>query len=455
MGIGGKDTGGEETSHADGSVGFHQNETARPRAGTAALSYPMHVAVIGGGAIGLLAAYHLQKRGAEVTLLDRATAGNGCSSGNAGWITPSIAVPVPSPEVRATSLRWLLQPESPLYIKPSAIPSLAQWLWRFWRHCNPVDFDRGTRALAALGADTLDQFDRLESESLAFEQHRDGLLMVFAKQSSMDSELALLERAGYGPLEILEADRVRELEPAFQGACIGGVHVRPERHLRPELLCRQVAARLRERGVEILENLEVFGFDLDGKRVRGLRTERGAVEADAYLIATGAEAARLVGQCGTRLPIQAGKGYSLTVEEPASRINYPLYLAEAKIGVAPFYGAIRIAGTMELSGINSKMDPRRIAALRRSAEREVPGIFQGARVTEWVGMRPLTPDGLPVIGRLPERDNVFIAGGHQMMGVFLAPSTGRVVAELILNGRSPVDLDPFAPDRFLVRRPAP
>ncbi|MFQ5528310.1 MAG: NAD(P)/FAD-dependent oxidoreductase [Thermoanaerobaculia bacterium] len=412
----------------------------------------MHVAVIGAGAIGLLTAYHLRKRGAEVTLLDRAKVGEACSSGNAGWITPAIAVPVPSPEVRTTSLRWLLQPGSPLYIKPTAIPAMVPWLWRFWRHCNTEDFERGTRALAALGADTLDQFDRLEADGLSFEQHRDGLLMVFGKQSSMDGERALLERTGYGPFETLSPDAIRKLEPALRGPYVGGILVKPERHLRPELLCRAVAGSLAGNRTAIVENAEAFGFEFRGRRASRLATRQGPVVADAYVIATGAEASRLARQCGTRLPIQAGKGYSLTVEDPATRIHHPLYLAEAKIGVAPFESAVRVAGTMELSGINSRLDPRRIASLRRAAETEVPGICDGSRVREWVGMRPLTPDGLPVIGRLPEQDNVFIAGGHQMMGIFLAPSTGRVIAELIVDGESSVDLEPFAPNRFRKQR---
>ena len=255
----------------------------------------MHVAVIGAGAIGLLTAYHLRKRGVEVTLLDRGRPGEACSSGNAGWITPSIAVPVPSPEVRAASLRWLLRPESPLYLKPSAIPALAPWLWRFWRHCNDRDFESGTHALAALGADTLEQFDRLEADGLSFEQHRDGLLMVFGKEVSMEHELALLESSGYGPLERLTPEEVREREPALAGPCVAAVLVEPERHLRPELLCSELVRHLLELDVAVIENAEAFGFELADGAARRLATRQGSVTADAYVIATGAEASRLAG----------------------------------------------------------------------------------------------------------------------------------------------------------------
>ncbi len=328
------------------------------------------------------------------------------------------------------------------------MPRLAPWLARFWRHCNRTDFERGSRALAALGADTLDQFDRLEADGLSFEQHRDGLLMVFREQKTMDAELALLEKAEYGPLRVLTSKGIRDREPALRLLHAGGIHVQPERHLRPELLASELARYLGEAEVDIIEGCEVTGFAFAGKGARGLLTDRGSIEADAFVVATGAEAASLAGRCGARLPIQAGKGYSVTVDRPLTRVNTPLYLGEAMIGVAPFDGALRVAGTMELSGLNLKLDPKRIAALRRAAEGEVPGIFEGGEVKEWVGMRPLTPDGLPVIGRLPRQDNIYIASGHQMMGVLLAPSTGKVVTELILDGRASVDLEPFAPDRF-------
>ncbi len=408
----------------------------------------MRVAIVGGGLIGMFAAYHLSKRGIEVVVLERHRTGAGCSAGNAGWITPSIAVPVPAPHLRTTSLRWLLLPDSPLYIKPSALPRLAPWLWKFWRHCNAESFEHGCRALAELGADTMHQFDELESEGLRFEQQRAGLLMVFAKQAAMDAELKRLDGAGFEPLLRLTPEELRAKEPALEGRYAGAIHVPSERHLRPETLCAQIATRIRDAGVEIREGVEVHDFSFDGAHARSLDTSSGTIHADRFVIATGAEAGRLSRRCGSKLPIQAGKGYSVTVDNPTTAIGTPIYLDETKVGLAPYKGALRVAGTMELSGINLRLDRRRIAAFRRSVERDIPGIFDGDKVREWVGMRPLTPDGLPVIGRLPKTDNVFIANGHQMVGVKFAPSTGRVLSELIVDGTSSVDLEPFAPDRF-------
>jgi len=408
----------------------------------------MRVVVIGGGVIGLLAAHYLRKSGAEVTVLERGRAGAACSSGNAGWITPSIALPLPAPGLRLQSLGWMLRADSPLYIKPTAVPHLLGFLMRFWKYCNVRHFQAGTEAFAGLGADSIALYDELEADGLSFESHNDGLLMVFRETATLEEEKRLLDGLKYGPIRVLGADEVHELEPALAPDIVAGLHVLPERTVRPEAVCASVAEHLRVRGVRIEEDCEVGSFQFEGARARAVDIGGTQVEADAFLIATGAEAARLAGQCGSRLPLQAGKGYSITVSEPEVAVRHPLYLGEAKAGITPFDGALRIAGTMELSGINLDLDPRRIAALARAAEREVPGSTAGSASVEWVGMRPITPDGVPILGALPTCHNVFAATGHQMLGLTLAPSTGKVMAELILEGHTELDLAPFDPGRF-------
>ena len=398
--------------------------------------------------IGLLAAHYLRKRGAEVTVLERGRPGAACSAGNAGWITPSIAVPLPAPGLLAESLRWMLRADSPLYIKPSAAPRMLGFLLRFWKHCNARDFNAGAMALSTLAADTMTLYDELAAEGVAFESHSDGLLMVFRRAEGLAAEKALIERLGYGPLRELDADEVHALEPALAPGLVGGLHVPPERTVRPEQLCAGAAEHLRRHGVAIEEGHGVGSFHLEGGRARAVDVAGSQVEADAFLIATGAEAAGLAGQCGCLLQLQAGKGYSLTLNEPEVTVRYPLYLGEAKIAVTPFEGVLRVAGTMELSGINLEPDPRRLAALARAAEREVPGVTAGGGAVEWVGMRPITPDGLPILGALPTCGNVFVATGHQMLGVTLAPSSGRAMAELIVDGRTEMDLTAFDPGRF-------
>jgi D-amino-acid dehydrogenase len=408
----------------------------------------MRVAVVGGGIIGLLASYHLARKGAEVTLVERGRLGAACSSGNAGWITPSISLPLPAPGLRSKSLRWMLRSDSPLYIKPSAVPRMWPFLSRFWAHCNEADFERGGRAMAALGAETMALYDELEADGIGFEWHGDGLLMVFRSQAEMAAQRRQLDRFGHGPYELLSPDQVLEREPALAPRVAGGIHVPPERSVRPEAICAATAGWLRERGVDLLENTTVLGLAMESGRCRAARTPAGDITADLFLVATGAEASALSRACGVSLPLQAGKGYSVTVTHPRVAVRHPLYLVSAKIGVTPFDDAIRVAGTMELSGINLDLDPKRLAALERAASAEVPGVLEGESATTWVGMRPITPDGLPILGRLGSVANLFVATGHQMMGVTLAPATGKAMAELMLEGSASVDLEPFSASRF-------
>lgn len=225
-------------------------------------------------------------------------------------------------------------------------------------------------------------------------------------------------------------------------------------HVRPETLTTGIAAHLEARGVELRLDFPVESLRFDraegARRVRELAGPQGTVEADDFVLATGAELGRLVRQCGLKIPIQAGKGYSVTVEEPRLEIRRPLHFAEAKLAVSPFEGGHRVAGTLELSGINTRLDRRRLAGVERAAERELPGVLDGTQRKEWVGMRPLTPDGLPVLGRLPGLENVWVSGGHQMLGITLAPASGKALAAAILD-EEPVEssaLAPFAPGRF-------
>jgi D-amino-acid dehydrogenase len=409
----------------------------------------MRVVVIGGGIIGLLCAHHLRKRGAEVVVVERDRVGAGCSSGNAGWVTPSISLPLPAPGLRLKSLAWMLRADSPLYIRPTTAPRMAGWLWSFWKHCNAADFERGARAFAALGSETMKLYDELAADGAVFESRADGLLMVFRRQADLEEELELLERFGYGPVRTVVGEELHALEPALDRAIAFGGHVVPERVVRPEDVCSATAGLITRSGGEILEGSRVAALALAAGRVRAAVLDSGDhLEGDAFLIATGAEAARLSTAAGAPLPIQAGKGYSITIDRPRLELRYPLYLGDAMIGVTPFAGALRVAGTMELSGVNRRLDPRRIAALERGASRDVPGVLAGAARRDWVGMRPLAPDGLPILGALSTAPNLYVATGHQMLGVTLAPSTGKAMAELILEGRSEVDLEPFSALRF-------
>ncbi len=411
------------------------------------------VVVVGAGVIGLACAYALRKRGREVIVLDQGAPGGACSQGNAGWITPSLSAPLPAPGLALTSLKWMLRRESPLYIAPIAVPGLARWLWRFWRHCNPRDYVRGLRALAELNRKTLAGFADLKRDGMEFELHRNGLLFAFLDGRLMRHALADFDHHrefGYRMPAPLEGGDLRRLEPALSDAVTAGFMVEEEFHVRPETLIAGYADRLRRMGVEIRSGISVTGANGAGRggRIAGVETSAGVVEGEEVLVAAGAWSGQVLQPFGVSLPVQAGKGYSITIAGAEPRISRPLYLGEALVGCSPFDGAIRFAGTMELSGMNDSLDRRRIVGIRAGVGRYLREPLNEGEGTEWVGMRPLTPDGLPLLGRIPGYRNLSVATGHAMLGITLAPVTGDLVADVITGTASPAALAPFDPGRF-------
>jgi len=411
------------------------------------------IVVVGAGVIGLACAYSLKKRGRDVIVLEKGEPGGACSKGNAGWITPSISAPIPAPGLTLTSLKWMLQSDSPLYISPTAAPGLARWLWRFWRYCNPRDFIHGLNAVAELNRNTLSSFDELERDGVEFELHRSGMLCVFLNERYMRRMLAEFDhyrQYGYRvPTPVRGADLLR-LEPALSDAVTAGFVVEEEFHVRPESLIAGYADRLRRMGVEIRSGVEVTGANgaRAGDRVRGVETSSGLVEGDEVLVAAGAWSGQVLAPFGVSLPVQAGKGYSITLNGAEPRLIRPLYLGEARVGGSPFDGATRFAGTMELSGVNETLDRRRIAGIRAGIGRYLRQPVNEGEGTEWVGMRPLTPDGLPLLGRVPGYRNLSVATGHAMLGITMAPVTGEAMADVITGAASLAALAPFAPGRF-------
>ena len=407
--------------------------------------------VVGAGVIGLACAYALRKRGRDVVVIDRGEPGGACSLGNAGWVSPSISAPIPAPGLTWTSLKWMLRSDSPLYIAPRAVPSMSRWLFRFWRYCNRQDFEHGLRATAELNRHTLALFDSLEADGIRCELHRRGILYVFCEQKYLEStleEFKPLSAVGYDMPSALDGPAMRAMEPELSEQVIGGFLVEDEYHVRPETLTAGYAQRVRDMGVELRIGAPVEGPLGDRSRWRGVVTSSGPVEGDEIILAGGSWTGQIAERFGVPLPVQAGKGYSVTVAMNRPSFTRPLYLGEAKIGASPFEGAVRFAGTMELSGINLDMDRRRLSGVRKGIGRYMrtpPGPTEG---TEWVGMRPLTPDGLPMLGRAPNQKNLYIATGHAMLGVTLAPATGEAIAQLVTDPKAETLYKPFDPGRF-------
>ncbi len=404
------------------------------------------VAVIGAGVIGVACAYELARAGAEVVLVDAGTVGQGASRGNTGWVTPSFSYPLAAPGVVRQGLRSALDRDGALVLRPVPDPSYLRWLWRFRERCTTERFAEATRALAALNTRTIELLDAYAADGVPFEMHAGGLVVAARTEAGLGTYRQLfaeLRRAGHeSRLEDLDRDQLVAVEPALDpGAVSCGLHCVTDRFVRPESLVAGLLGRARALGVEVREDVRVdriarIGSDIV---VAGERVDRA-------LIATGVGSVALAATLGVRLPILGAKGYSITASGSGTAPSTALYLAEAKVGVSGYRDAVRIAGVFELPGRDTTIDRRRIGVFVDRAVGYLADWRPDASTMEsWAGLRPATPDGLPLIGEIAPR--VFVASGHGMLGVTLAPATAALVAPLILDGRTGPELAPFAPGR--------
>ncbi|HUA45304.1 MAG TPA: FAD-dependent oxidoreductase [Solirubrobacteraceae bacterium] len=415
----------------------------------------MRVIVIGGGAVGLCVAETLSARDCEVTVIERDRCGAGASAGNAGWITPSLAAPVPGPGVISAALRWLVDPSGPLWIRPTLSPAMVEWLARFIVGCRRSTYRRTLGALQRAAARAGPGFDAMAARGVELELHEDPLLFPAFERGELEHlwHLAheLHEAGSTQRFERLSAEELRAVEPALGPDLLGGVLAHGERRVRPELLSAGVRRALIARGVEVLEGMPVTRLARDGGGWR-LDGPRGtARRAEAVVIAAGLASAALLAAHGVRVPIAAAKGYSRTYPADPTAPRQPLYLENAKVAISVFDGSVRVSGTLELGARGLALSGRRLAAITAAAQRALPGWRMPARRRDWAGMRPLSPDGLPFIGPVPGLEGVHLATGHSTLGITLAPLTGELVAGLLLDGARDELLAAFDPARALRR----
>jgi D-amino-acid dehydrogenase len=406
------------------------------------------VLVVGGGLIGLTTALALHERGAAVAVVDSAQMGSGAARGNAGFISPTLMAPLAGPGMLRRAAGALVRRDAPLRIRPRAVPSMVRWGVGLLRASSSDRFSAAQAALAELNKD----IDRLLGElaALGVDVSLGQEILVplhdVAFAERFHAELHHMSRFGpAAPGELLGGDEVRRIVPALTDHVRAGFILPGNRTLDPRRYVDTLITALEDRGVDLLGHRRITGFDMHGGRVHRIRTSGGPLDADDVVLAAGAGIRALGRMLGLRLEVVAGQGYNVSLPTDAG-LDRPVIVEEVHAVATPFADRIRLGGTMELAGDSPPFDGRRVEAVVRSM-RPFLDLEWAAQCDPWAGSRPMSADGLPLIGRPRAFSNVVVAGGHGMFGLTLAPATARVVAELIVDGGTAVDLSPFDPDR--------
>jgi glycine/D-amino acid oxidase-like deaminating enzyme len=408
--------------------------------------------VIGGGVVGLACAYELASSGRTVHVVDRGGLGKGSSSGNAGWVSLSHCYPVPSPGSVRSALRSAGHADAPLYVRPSASPRMIRWLYEFQKYCRPAAFAHGAAALAALAETTQAGFDRWREDGVDTTLTRPGLVHAFLDEGEAERTIALQRRLANGtyavPDAILTGAAVQSVEPALASSVRAAYLIEGEGLVDPSGLVTGLAKRLTTLDVQFTEHASASDFVVEQHRVRAVVIDGQPVDCHRVVIAGGAWSGEVVARLGVRVPLQAGKGYSFAVRLPTPPMR-PIYLGDKHVAISPIDGRTRIAGTMEFSGNNRRLDWRRVEAIANASRAYLGPWFDagddlmGLIDNPWVGGRPMLPDGLPLIDRVPRVENAYVATGHGMLGVTLAPSTAAALSEFMESGVRPGVLAPF------------
>ena len=411
------------------------------------------IAIIGGGIIGLSSAYYLNRAGFEVTILDQGDLKDGCSFGNAGMIVPSHFVPLAAPGMIAKGIRWMFDSSSPFYIKPGFRPDLFKWGYQFYKHATKSHVERSIPALIAISLLSKSQYQQWSIElPFDFGYKERGLLMLYQKADSEREEIEIAHRANGAGMEarVLSLSELQKLEPDIKVNARGGVYYPGDAHLIPRTLMEDLVTYLMGKGVTFQTSTSVTEFQTHQSKVKALRTNRGDFEIDEMVLAAGSWSGSLSAKLGITLPMQAGKGYSFTIEDIEKNTRIPSIFLEARVAVTPMGNALRFGGTMEISGVDHSINMRRVKGIVDS----IPGYYPDLKVnmpTEeevWHGLRPCSPDGLPYIGRSKRLPNVIIATGHAMLGLSLGAGTGKLVSELAMREDTSISLQAFDPERY-------
>jgi D-amino-acid dehydrogenase len=435
-------------------------QTARSPSARAAGRDGGRAAIVGAGIVGLSVAWFLQEAGFDVTVYDRRDIAGGASAGNAGWICPAMVTPLPEPSVLRYAVASLFRPNSPLRIPPTALPATAPFLVAFAAHCTSRQWRSGVSKYARLSAVALESYSVLTGNVTAASVEESAMFTAFERPDQagpLRHELQAVADTGVNvTVDELSGPELRREQPLLGPRAGYGLRIGGQKFLRPLSFVRSLAAAVADRGGTLVTDAEVLAITggTGGAKLHvrsaelavvGVHEPRASDEFDLCVLANGAWITRLAHTLGVRKRVFAGRGYSFTVTTPEP-LRQPFYVPALRVACTPVPGGMRVAGTMEFRDPDDPIDTKRIAAIVRSARDFMPGIDWSTRSGEWVGPRPVTADGLPIIGRT-NAANVYVAGGHGMWGMTLGPATGRLLTQLIVTGEYPQALLPFDPLR--------
>lgn len=409
------------------------------------------VVVIGGGVIGLCSAYYLAKAGHRVTVIDQSAMDFGASYVNAGYVSPSHIIPLAAPGVIKQGLKWMFDPASPLFIKPRLERDFLKWAWAFNKSCSQENVNQSIKAIKELSLLSSDLFSEIKaSEGFTFQFENKGLLMLCQTEAMLQKELAVAKIASEEGLQVRELSdsELNKMEPNVKLNVLGAVHYQCDWHSTPHEFMKEIKVKLENLGVAFYRNEKVEDLQISDGKIDEIITTNHRFKAEEYVLSAGSWSSLLSKKLKLKIPLQAGKGYRIN-SYAQTNISMPAILAEAKVAVTPMNGFTRYSGTMEINGINHDISPVRVEAIAKAVKKYYPETLVSdiEKAEAACGLRPVTPDGRPYIGKSNKCKNLTIAAGHAMMGWSMSTGTGKLVAEIISDKKTSIDVTVFHPDR--------
>jgi D-amino-acid dehydrogenase len=410
------------------------------------------VIVAGGGIIGMCAAYYLKKEGHDVVVIERGDLKSGTSFGNAGYISPSHFIPLASPGIIAKGMKWMMSSTSPFYIKPRLNMDLIKWGLTFWKRSGQSTMERNIPHMNAILQLSRELTSEIKNDlGNNFRMEEKGCLMLYKSELTEKHEIELAKEAAELNIEtqIFNAKEIQQMEPDVEVNVRGGILYPIDCHLHPGDLMATIKKYLDDNGVEFKLNTTITGFEKNAGVITKIITDNGDVTGDEYLLATGSWLPLVTKDLGIEILLQAGKGYSMTFENVSRNIKYPAILVDDRVAMTPMGADLRMGGTMEISGLGSPTLMKRVNSIFSAAKSYYPNLPVEFPKPEkiWSGLRPLSPDGLPYIGRHSAYKNLVIAGGHAMLGISLAAATGKLIEEIIAHKKTSIDTSAFDVER--------